>query len=442
MERGDVFGRRPNVVTAFDGEDTLVSIAPNARSLTVSLGAQDVLAGIDAVLADRQPQPDEVGEDELNEERGYDPNKRLYNDLTTMFAEMADGQMRTPFEYRFDGQEFFAEDGSAIRPIFDDSLADAERIVARNPLLGFEKRRRYHERAELSDMEAMARGEQGNTMIVVSDFPAELMGATEDVGGYNVTRRQTMLRVLVWRDGTLKMYSQTLDGSDRQALEAIYEFFGKEARPGELLGQRIHIELPDDAQDGLTDKLTNIYDTNLAARKGGNWHAGRPAEDGMVNTYDFVRAQHDLVQRAMTLHRSGRLNGDEIYNTMAAITCRLREFRSVVSTVDPDGYIAPSTYVSPLWNLEQELQLAGKEAREAGQTFSACGVSLGSSEEGSSSDQLASAGYGNKSESSADCVFISKKCPMCGTKNVRTLSTATFVKGSCGCFKKKVKTTT
>lgn len=43
----------------------------------------------------------------------------------------------------------------------------------------------------------------------------------------------------------------------------------------------------------------------------------------------------------------------------------------------------------------------------------------------------------SKQESDKDCDFISKKCPMCGEKNVKTTVTKTHIKGACGCVKKK-----
>ena len=39
--------------------------------------------------------------------------------------------------------------------------------------------------------------------------------------------------------------------------------------------------------------------------------------------------------------------------------------------------------------------------------------------------------------SDEDCEFISKECPMCGAKNVKTVSTKHEIKGSCGCVLKK-----
>jgi len=49
--------------------------------------------------------------------------------------------------------------------------------------------------------------------------------------------------------------------------------------------------------------------------------------------------------------------------------------------------------------------------------------------------------YGNSNkaakESNDDCEFISKKCPVCGAKNVKTKVTRTQISGSCGCKVKR-----
>src|SRR5690606_20043780 len=113
---------------------------------------------------------------------------------------------------------------------------------------------------EYQDMLAMARGDLPNTMVVVSDFAPERMNATRDVGGYNVTRKQTMLRVITRSaDGKLKMYSQSLDGSNRKALESMYAFLGFDVRHGELLSQRIHTDIDKHEQELLVDQLMGVY---------------------------------------------------------------------------------------------------------------------------------------------------------------------------------------
>lgn len=323
---------------------------------------------------------------------------RVYNDASTWLAEVLDGPMRTPFEYRFDGQELYAEDGGALGGIFEDALTDAERLAAENPHLSFELRRRTHEAAEYQDMLAMMRGELPNTMVVVSDFPAELMTAQEDVGGYNVSRKQTFLRVLTRQGSRLKMYSQTLDGSDRKALEAIYASLGQRPEAGELLGQRLTIEIDEAEQPELTDRLMNVYDASLQHRHGGNWYAGRKQQIA-ENTYSFVQQQHTLVDRLACKTLDGSLSSSELYNAAALLTKRFE-----ASRYDPSELaVQPARLVLDHFahHLEHELAAAGAAARKSGKTFSGCGASAGP-ENLSASDSLEASGYGNEAEKTSD----------------------------------------
>lgn len=323
-------------------------------------------------------------------ETGFDRNKRDYDDVTTLFAEMVNGSMRTPFEYRFDGTELRARDGSIMRTIFEDSLEQADRLAEQNPNYAYEVRRRRWEIDEHYDMLKMVRGTLPNTMVVVSDFPPELMDASHDVGGYNVTRKQTMLRVLAWDGQHLTMHSQSLDRTDRPALEAIYASLGFAPRSGELLGQRMHVQLDPVEQKFLVDKLTGVYDRNLQERYGGSWYAGRaPAEAGLLNTYDFVREQHDLIQLALQQQRMGRL---DIYGIAATLEER---FSQNIAQQPTEIMIR---YLSPHHNLYQEILQASMAARTMGRVFSACGLSVESTQELSAGDQLEEAGYGNKSK--------------------------------------------
>jgi hypothetical protein len=322
-------------------------------------------------------------------EAPFDRNKRDYDDVTTLFAEMVNGSMRTPFEYSFDGVELRARDGSIMREIFEESLEQAEQNAAQNPNLAFEVRRRRWEIDEHYDMLKMARDQLPNTMVVVSDFPAELMDAGEDIGGYNVTRKQTMLRVLTWDGQRLHMHSQSLDGSDRPALESLYASLGYQPRDGELLGQRMHVQLDAVEQKFLLDKLTGVYDRQLAEQYGGSWYAGRaPAEAGQLNTYDFVRQQHDLVQLALQQQSTGQL---DIYGLAAALE---RRFNLNIATRPADIMIR---YLDPLHNLNQEILQASAVARTMGRVFSACGISVGAAEL-AMNNELDEAGYGNKTK--------------------------------------------
>lgn len=331
---------------------------------------------------------------------GHNERQRHYDDTTTWLAEVLEGSMRTSFEYTFDGHELFGRDGGALGIIFKDSVKDAELIAAKNPNLAFELRRRKIEKSEYADMVAMAKGELPNTMVVVSDFPPELMGVTQDIGGYNTRRKQTMLRVISRsEDGTITMRSQSLDRSNRKALEAIYGCFELVPRAGELLGQRIHMDLPSEDRTYLIDLLTGIYDNSLISQYGGGWYGGRtPAE--MANTYDFVRSQGDLIDAFVAEKLNNPSQAESLrYGLAAAMEARFTN-RLVRSVVGLAQQVFPHRPV-PLHEMEQ----AGREARARGKTFSACGLTEDGQEGLSTEGQLAEAGLGNKTTTETSYKF-------------------------------------
>ncbi len=317
--------------------------------------------------------------------------QQLRYDLTTQFAELVDGNMRTNFELRFNGHDLVGEDGRSMDKITHKSLNEAKKMANLNPDWQYEVRRREHERAEFDEIIEMAQGKGPNTMIVVSDFPPELMDAKEDVGGYNVRRKQTMLRVIFRQPGSnvIHMYSQSLDGSNRQALEAIYALFGIEPEPGELLGQRIRTDLTAQEQFELTDKVTSVYDQNLTEQLDGHWYAGRRPAD-YRNTYDFVYAQTDLIDECVRLNNLGWLNDKFMYGVSAEMQRRFIRYKKDVADSQPlIGQVNLTT-------LHRDIEAAGLWASQRGMAFSACGVTMRAKGIKSSfKSQLKLTGYGN-----------------------------------------------
>ncbi len=336
----------------------------------------------------------------------FDRYLRVYNDTTTWLAETLDGSMRTPFEYQYDGHDLVAEDGSRLRPIFEDALVDGRRLVQRHPNLAFEIRRRQHELDEYADMMAMVKHALPNTMVVVSDFPPELMDASSDVGGYNVSRKQTMLRVITYQNGSIKMFSQSLDGSDRQALQAMYASVDAPAEAGELLGQRRHLQLEPEQQELLLDKLVGVYDRTMQAQYGGSWYAGRP--EATHDTYDFVRQQSQLVDYLVETELAGVASDVERYN-VAALMYENYERRKRLSPTERRATTSLDlgSYVT---TLEVELLNAGRRAVQQGRQFSGCGSSLagGNGELGGAANELDQAGYGGSSDEETAYKFDKK----------------------------------
>lgn len=351
-------------------------------------------------------------------EQGFDHYLRAYNDAATWSAETLNGSMRSSFEYHYDGIDLRAEDGGALGEVFDDAIRAAHLIVRSNPQLLFELRRRFIEREEYSVMLAMAQGEGPNTMVVESDFPPELMDAPEDVGGYNVRRKQTMLRIIT-RVGrsTLRMTTQSLDGSNRKALEVVYAQIngGQVPQPGELLGQRTYLTLSPEQQAELTDELTQAYDTSLTDQFGGNWHAGIPRQAHSIDTYDFAHRQHDLLHWFSRAVVENPAYAEKLrYKLGATMGARYKRAQVDLRGLEP---LTPSMLLhnvaydqNSLW---AEIEQASYRAASAGEVFSGCGASA-HAEQSSAEAQLEQAGYGNKSDEATTYSFNKKMhCVVC-----------------------------
>ncbi len=316
---------------------------------------------------------------------------REYYDTTTLMAEMLYGNMRTPFEFDYQDGELYGQDDEPWSPIFDDSIAHSEQLVKNDPSLAFELRRNRTEKEESQDVLSMARGEGPNTMIVESDFPEELVGASDDKIGYNVKRKQAMLRVIYRRtDGKIIMLSQTLESSDRDGLEAIREALGFEAETGELLGQRIKLDLDPEEQEFLIDQLVGIYDRKLEEKFGGRYYAGwrLDTKRADVNTYDFVRKQNDLIESFLS---NGSKTLSNIYGLAAALEQRFEA--TLFDRVNAAASI-PQQLLPPILTPEHEMRQAAETARSKGRVFSGCGYTIGSDND-STLDIFDKLGYGN-----------------------------------------------
>jgi hypothetical protein len=321
----------------------------------------------------------------------------------------------------------------------------------------FELRRRLVERDELDDMYKMVSGELPNTMVVISDFPEELADSKEDVGGYNVNRQQTMMRVItLGENGKLRITTQSLDGSDRQALEAIYTKMGEPVQEGELLPQRIKRQLPEEWQDQLADNLTKTHDNSLTQQHGGEWHAGisQQPDRNMVDTYDFALKQNDLIDWFVAEKSANPARAEKLrYKLAATVTARHEGYlKNLYGNQSVPGVVSYQSVVSmeSIANhrgLQAELNREEKRAARSGRVFSGCGASVksGSNElsDGLSDgeNQMSDSGYG-RGRRRQKCEYNSKQCPKCGEKNVKTIETATLIRGEgkkCRCVVHKKK---
>ena len=183
----------------------------------------------------------------------------------------------------------------------------------------------------------------------------------------------------------------------------------KQPEPGELLSQRIHLNLQEEWQPQLIDNLTKAYDASMAEQFGGEWYAGRrPADDR--NTYEFVQSQTDLIDWFTAEKMADPVGAEKLRVKLAATADERFEHYLKDSAVDGQvpGDIEPEALISVSSinkgrNLQAEMVRALQRAVRLGKTFSGCGSSVSAEkdedDELSSSEQLTSLGYGNRSGS-------------------------------------------
>lgn len=310
-----------------------------------------------------------------------DYNVRNYDDITTWMAEVIDGSMRSSFDFVYGGDDLISRDGGQLGIVFENAVEDAQKKATLDPRYRFEHRRRLVELSEYSDILAMVRGETDfNTMVVVSDFPEEVESLGESFGGYNIDRRSAMLRVITINpDGKLTITSQSLDMSNRQALEAVYASLGFTVQPGELLGQRMQLKVHEVFQQNLTDKLMRVYDGSLASQFGGEWFAGRSGQDRR-NTMDFALRQTDLIN----FYLSSSRDNDAKYRLAATVSARFdnRSNYPVYQT---------SVRVDNI-RLAIEMENYARLAIRQGKAFNGCGGTLLADQD----NQMSRLGYGDQ----------------------------------------------
>jgi len=320
--------------------------------------------------------------------------------IKTWLAEVLDGQMYNKDEYFFDGQELYGGDGSPLRNVFLDGIDKAEELAEQNSAFDFELRRRKIEMEEYDLMLQMANDEAPNTAVIVSDFPPELMNATEDIGGYSVARKQTMLRVITKNEeGGITVESQSLDGSNRRSLEAIYDACEREAKEGELLGQRILLELDSHGRERVIDDLRRVYDISMGDEFGGNWYAGRPHElgDSTESTLEFVEAQKDILQHAQYQYGELDFNNEPDQQILARIAATISDRYEKALDISVNEVIVASGFENvQAINLESEIWNSMQRAVSSGKTFSGCGSSISVGESSIAETSLSGHGYGNK----------------------------------------------
>ncbi len=319
-------------------------------------------------------------------ERVVNLYEQRYHDTTTLAAEMLDGSMQTTFEYTFDDkeEELYSQEGCALGEVFKKAEAQAYELAADDPRLECEIRRRGPncELGEYFDMIQLAKGLGPNTIVTVSDAPAELLEWGEDLLGYSHERMKTMLRVISrLPNGNIRVTSQSLDLSDRDALESIYTYLGQTPKPGELLGQRIKKDIDPERQELLADELTREHDRTLERKFGGRFFAGRTPAD-MDNTYQFVRQQDDLLDVFMK-----DTNDNNLLGLIAALDNRWKIRKSDQGLLlKTENFVVTRIGMSP----EVEMHHMRQLAIQLGKIYSGCGLTI------TAENELEALGFGGK----------------------------------------------
>ena len=332
---------------------------------------------------------------------------RYKNDIETFFGECLRGPMRTPLELFYNPldpeADIRSEADEPLGPIFDESIVDIEQKAAIDSRYGFDVRRRHVERGEYNDMITMMDDEDCNTIVVRSDFPEEVRQMGYSFGGYDIERQQAYLRVIVRQNNRLLMYSQSLDGSDRDGLEAIGAYVGQGSLPGELLGQRIKLTLDEIEQDTLIDILTSVYDTTLQQKTGIKHYAGLPMyAKAPVDTLAFAKQQADIVNYAVQLRQQGNLSSDKQYDLIALMHERydLASHNQSPPYIEARNELGHSMLHAQL--IDQQSHDAGQRAQAQGKTWNACGLTMAIPQQADLEDKLGAAGYGAGREKSSE----------------------------------------
>lgn len=353
-------------------------------------------------------------------EVGYDDRALIKNNTETWLAEVLNGSMQTSFDFHFKDEDIISQsDGSSLRKIFDSSVEEAYQITNVNPGMMFELRRRMIEKEEFNEIVQMMKGELPNTMVVVSDFPNELTQELKDVAGYNVKRQATILRVIKKvSEDHLIMVSQSLDGSYRPSLEAIYQSFGGLAKNGELLGQRLHLNFDDHLSASfLTDYIREIYDSQLGLALGGRWYAGirQHSISHPTNTYDFVKQQSDIVNLYVDDYVKDPIKAEDMRLGIAALVSqRFNVFLSSGRNISYkeekwQSQAQQYAFISPFLinqNLYNDISQAAQRAVVSGnESYSGCGITVSINSYALDDNEYYQLGYGNKIKKSEEYSF-------------------------------------
>jgi hypothetical protein len=249
----------------------------------------------------------------------------------------------------------------------------------------------------------MAAGDGANTAIIISPIPEQLRNSEQDILGYQPKRGLGFVRVIGRQpDGNIKLQSHSIDKSDPESINAIYELFGQTADwSRDLIDQRILVNINDTyEQELLIDRLLFTYDQSLNRRFGGSWFAGRSELD-QREALQFVQSQSDAVDlhlKNMSAPGLSKADKKQLRYKLAATMKRRYEGRQIV---DDGGDIG------------SEMDAAANDAAANGESYSGCGETNNANTNEVANSALAEAGYSQRRDSKLYDIDKCMRCPKC-----------------------------
>jgi hypothetical protein len=351
-----------------------------------------------------------------------------------------------------------------------------------------------HENALLVDK--MAQGETDyNTRIVISPFPEEAAVQSGDAYwrdiGYVPHLKRGFVQLYVMSEEGLIAGSLSFDGSNKERLREIFHRRGVDIPQEEITdnwlqyaitdtlskdeAKELALEIANEAGDLKYKKTTNTVDMTSehrlimdAAFNDSYVHAceslarGRQTPGVRKLIFELADKATDFNGRYASALYGMRANETRFTDDDMVVIHELLVFSTIEMMraihLEKTQRSQSSSYINHNEDLgiahflatadhesfQKALSSFGAYGAINNRTYSACGLSISLGGEdgtddspqsvfgGLSRDKLSS--YGNKDD---DCEFVSKKCPMCGAKNVKTKVTKTRISGSCGCSKSK-----
>jgi hypothetical protein len=365
--------------------------------------------------------------------------QRVFDEEITYMAEGLDRPLRTEFTLREHGGELAYFDNGKWSPYIGTlltGLMTAEREAKEDPRKAFLAVRAARDLKIGQQLRILRPGER---ITWESDFPDEARTAygaafEKEIAtfGFQSKRRMGFLySAEKSTDGSVTLVSQSVDNSDHEAFTAAQ----RAAREG-----------------GDMDGMLTAYDAAMSQKYGTTFYAGRIAEHANheENAWEALQQHKDLLKhyfgKLTELATRTDLQRPELEIAKKRLTYGV--WAALKSRLDSNSLPMEGRQQYADDHIDDEIHRAYQRALLQGAVLFGCGASMTPEqmEEALMSadvDDVKNMIFG-ESSSGADCEYISKHCPSCGAKNVKTtdrkvMGNVRRISGGCGCSKVYIK---